>query len=283
MTRPSPSATSSASSAPRRPACRRGERSPGPRWEFAEAPRLATGLLKRIDAFAAVALRPDATAQDYRLARKALIEAIAALSDSAARMGGEPAAAQRGLEELAAMLIAAHGVVAQLSAARIALQAADPAEADQARVEAAAAQRWLSGELAAGGAPAAEATIDRAAPFSALKRATRRLSRPPKPIVAPRRRHDARLPSPVRERGRGEGPQVGRLAAKSRRGVSCRVSRLVSGLPGGKFPLRHLRAPAWPTAVRAPAVRCGAATRAPARRRSRRGRSRDSGRVRRRA
>jgi uncharacterized membrane protein YccC len=146
-----------------------------PRWEFAEAPQLATDLLKRIDAFAAVALRPDATAQDYRLARKALIEAIAALSDSAARMGGEPPAAQRGLEELTAMLIAAHGVVAQLSAARIALQGADPAEADQARVEAAAARRWLSGELAAGGAAAGEPPIDRAAPFSALKRATRRL------------------------------------------------------------------------------------------------------------
>jgi uncharacterized membrane protein YccC len=145
-----------------------------PRWEFAEAPRLASRLLKQIDAFAAVALRPDATGQDYRLERKALIEAIAALSDSAARMGGEPEAAQRGLEELAATLIAAHGVVAQLSAARIALRAADPAEADQARVEAAAAQRWLSGELAAGGA-AGEAAIDRAAPFSALKRATRRL------------------------------------------------------------------------------------------------------------
>jgi uncharacterized membrane protein YccC len=146
-----------------------------PRWEFAEAPRLATDLLKRIDAFAVVALRPDATAQDYRLERKALIEAIAALSDSAARMGGEPPAAQRGLEELTAMLIAAHGVVAQLSAARIALQGVDPAEADQARVEAAAARRWLSGELAASGAPAGEAAIDRAAPFSALKRATRRL------------------------------------------------------------------------------------------------------------
>jgi len=74
------------------------------------------------------------------------------------------------------MLIAAHGVVAQLSAARIALQAADPAEADQARVEAAAAQRWLSGELAAGGAAAAQTEIDRAEPFSDLKRATRRLT-----------------------------------------------------------------------------------------------------------
>jgi uncharacterized membrane protein YccC len=146
-----------------------------PRWEFTEAPRLATRLLEQIDAFAAVALRPDATAQDYRLERKALIEAIAALSDSAARMGGEPPAAQRGLDELTAMLIAAHGVVAQLSAARIALRAADPAEAEQAHVEAAAAQRWLGGELAAGGAPADEAAIDRAAPFSALKRATRRL------------------------------------------------------------------------------------------------------------
>ncbi len=147
-----------------------------PRWEFTEAPRLATRLLKQIDAFAGETLRPDATGQDYRLERKALIEAIAALSDSAARMGGEPAAAQRGLEELAAMLIAAHGVVAQLSAARLALGAADPAEADQARVEAAAARRWLSGELAPGGAAADEAAIDRAEPFSALKRATRRLT-----------------------------------------------------------------------------------------------------------
>ena len=147
-----------------------------PRWEFAEAPRLAAGLLKRIDAFAAVALRPDATGQDYRLARKALIEAIAALSDSAARMGGEPEAAQRGLEELTAMLIAAHGVVAQLSAARITLQGVDPAEAEQGRVEAAAARRWLSGALAAGGASAGDAAIDRGAPFSALKRATRRLT-----------------------------------------------------------------------------------------------------------
>jgi uncharacterized membrane protein YccC len=145
-----------------------------PRWEFAEAPRLATRLLQQIDAFAAVALRPDATAQDYRLERKALIEAIAALSDSAARMGGEPEAAQRGLDELTATLIAAHRVVAQLSAARIALRAVDPAEAEQARVEAAAARRWLGGELAAGAA-AGEAAIDRDAPFSALKRATRRL------------------------------------------------------------------------------------------------------------
>ena len=93
-----------------------------PRWEFVEAPRLAERLLKQIEAFAAVALRPDAPPQDYRLARKGLIEAIAALSDSAARMGGEPPAAQRGLEELTAMLIAAHGVVAELSAARLALQ-----------------------------------------------------------------------------------------------------------------------------------------------------------------
>ena len=147
-----------------------------PRWEFAEAPRLATRLLQQIDAFAAVALRPDATAQDYRLERKALIEAIAALSDSAARMGGEPEAAQRGLDELTATLIAAHGVVAQLSAARIALRAVDPAEAEQARGAAAAARRWLSGELAAGGAAASEAAIDRAAPFAALKRSTLRLT-----------------------------------------------------------------------------------------------------------
>ena len=90
-----------------------------PHWEFSEAPGIATRLLARLASFADVALRPDAAPQDYRLARKNMIEALAALSDSAGRMSIEPTATRRGLDEMAALLIAAHGLAAQLSAARL--------------------------------------------------------------------------------------------------------------------------------------------------------------------
>ncbi|MGD1036603.1 MAG: FUSC family membrane protein [Roseiarcus sp.] len=119
-----------------------------PRWEFDEAPRLAARLIAQIAAFASVALRWDASDQDYRMARKGVIEAIAALSDSAARMGGEPRAAQRGLDEMAAMLIAGHVVIAHLSAMRLALRAAGNG-ADEAEAEAKAARVWLAQRLAA--------------------------------------------------------------------------------------------------------------------------------------
>ncbi len=82
------------------------------------------------------------------MARKDVIEAIAALSNSAARMGGEPRAAQRGLEEMSAMLIAAHVVVAHLSAMRLALRAGGDG-ADEAEAEAKAARAWLAQRLAA--------------------------------------------------------------------------------------------------------------------------------------
>ena len=55
-------------------------------------------------------------------------------------MGGEPEAA-RGLEELAAMLIAAHGVVAQLSAARLAARTGAPAPDEATR-------QWVQARLA---------------------------------------------------------------------------------------------------------------------------------------
>ena len=56
-----------------------------------------------------------------------MIEAIAALSASAGHMSVEPVAARKGLEEMAALLIAAHGLVAQLSAARLAARTGAPA------------------------------------------------------------------------------------------------------------------------------------------------------------
>jgi uncharacterized membrane protein YccC len=97
-----------------------------PRWEFLEAPRLASGLQAQLAAFASAALRSDVTEHDYRLARKNVIEAMAALSDSAGRMAIEPMTARKGLDEMAELLIRAYSLVAQLSAARLATQIGAP-------------------------------------------------------------------------------------------------------------------------------------------------------------
>ena len=109
-----------------------------PRWESSEAPRLVSRLEAQLAAFAAGALRVDVSDHDYRLARKNVIEAIAALSDSAGRMSIEPMAARKGLDEMANLLIAAYSLVAQLSAARLAVQTGapppDPAIYDWLRV-----------------------------------------------------------------------------------------------------------------------------------------------------
>jgi uncharacterized membrane protein YccC len=97
-----------------------------PRWESSEAPRLVTRLQGQLAAFAAAALGADVSEHDYRLARKNVIEAIAALSDSAGRMSIEPMAARKGLDEMADLLIAAYSLVAELSAARLAVQTGAP-------------------------------------------------------------------------------------------------------------------------------------------------------------
>jgi hypothetical protein len=86
-------------------------------------------------------------------------------------MGGEPRAAQRGLDEMAAMLIAAYVVVAHLSAMRLALRAGGEG-ADEAEAEAKAARVWLAKRLAAKAeAKPASEDGDEAAP-APLKNAT---------------------------------------------------------------------------------------------------------------
>ena len=112
-----------------------------PHWEFSDAPNIAARLQARLAAFAEVALNAAAPAQDYRLARKNVIEAIAALSDSAGRMSVEPVAARKGLEEMAALLMAAHGFIAELSAARLDIRAGAPAPDAKTRA-------WLRTRLA---------------------------------------------------------------------------------------------------------------------------------------
>ena len=117
-----------------------------PNWEVSEAPKIAQRLKERAAAFADVALRRAAPDQDYRLARKDFMEALAALSDSAARMGGEPRSAQRGLDELTAMIVAAGTAAAHISAARL-----DALDGDAC--EDLDAQRREAASVLAGGAP----------------------------------------------------------------------------------------------------------------------------------
>ena len=121
-----------------------------PHWEFAEAPRIAMLLQARLAAFAGVALKPDASVQDYRLASKNMIEALAALSDSAGRMSIEPTTTRKGLDEMAALLIAAHGLISELSAARLDARLGVASPPDRALGD------WLQARLApkAGEAPA---------------------------------------------------------------------------------------------------------------------------------
>jgi uncharacterized membrane protein YccC len=135
-----------------------------PSWEVTGAPALAKRLIARAFAFAEVALDPKGSDQVYRLGRKDLIEAVAALSDSAARMGGEPVAARRGLEEMSAMLIATSVFIAHVSAARLDLQEADPVAApDSVRKAVAETRVWLAQRSQAKGAvpPAADAPLPR--------------------------------------------------------------------------------------------------------------------------
>lgn len=142
-----------------------------PSWEVVEAPRLARRLLARASGFAAVALIERAPDQDYRLARKDLIEAVTALSDSAARMGGEPRAAQRGLDEMAAMLIAASVFVAHVSAARLDIRAAEAAASPTVRERTDATRKWLIARLAARPEAAAKLVAPDDAPLARLRAA----------------------------------------------------------------------------------------------------------------
>jgi uncharacterized membrane protein YccC len=115
-----------------------------PRWEFNEAPRLARRLQADIAAFAKTTLQLDAPDQDYRLARKRMIEAIAALSDSAGRMSGEPQAVRRGLSEMADMLISGYVLAANISATRFMMRdMREGAERDLLAARLASTREWL--------------------------------------------------------------------------------------------------------------------------------------------
>ncbi|HXT07490.1 MAG TPA: FUSC family protein [Roseiarcus sp.] len=143
-----------------------------PNWEISEAPKIAGRLKGRAAGLADVALSPGARDQDYRLARKDFMEALAALSDSAARMGGDPRAARRGLDEMSAMVIAASRAAAQISAARldaIAARAIGALEAER-RI----AREALAGATAAPNSRLAATLADFVAAADAYEKAARR-------------------------------------------------------------------------------------------------------------
>ncbi len=131
-----------------------------PRWEFLDAPQLASRLQAQLAAFAAAALRSDVSEHDYRLARKNVIEAMAALSDSAGRMAIEPMTARKGLDEMAELLIRAYSLVAQLSAARLATQTGVP-------LPDIAISNWLQALLVGRSDPAGVLTEPPAGPLAA--------------------------------------------------------------------------------------------------------------------
>jgi len=93
-----------------------------PRWEFQEAPQLVAGLMRSFTVYLGDALRRDNSEQSYRLARKTLLESLAAITDSAARVAGEPAVIQAATPGLDSLLSAAYSLAAQIVGIRVLLR-----------------------------------------------------------------------------------------------------------------------------------------------------------------
>jgi uncharacterized membrane protein YccC len=93
-----------------------------PRWEFQEAPQLVAGLMRSFTAYLDDALRRDISEQSYRLARKTLLESLAAMTESAGRVAGEPADIQAATPGLDGLLSAAYGLAAQIVGIRVLLR-----------------------------------------------------------------------------------------------------------------------------------------------------------------
>ncbi len=90
-----------------------------PRWEHQDAPHLVASLCRSTASYAGQCLQWDVPQQDYRLARKRLIESLAALSESAARMKGEPERARARWPEYGRLLAAAYTTAAQIVTVRL--------------------------------------------------------------------------------------------------------------------------------------------------------------------
>ncbi|HEX4292929.1 MAG TPA: FUSC family membrane protein [Rhizomicrobium sp.] len=102
-----------------------------PTWERNELPRTVEGLLKADSDFAAQAMTRQRTEQTYRLARKRLFDAVAALSGAVRRLAGEPNTGKDLLARLNALLAANYLLLSDLTSMQV-LFAMRGAELDKA-------------------------------------------------------------------------------------------------------------------------------------------------------
>lgn len=93
-----------------------------PHWEYRGIPRLVLTLLKTHGEYARAVLVPKPEEMGYRIARKQLLDALAALSTAVRRMIDEPASQNRSVSELNSLLTLNYLLASQLAAIRILLQ-----------------------------------------------------------------------------------------------------------------------------------------------------------------
>lgn len=110
-----------------------------PRWEHQDAPQLVTSLLGSTAHYADRCLQWNVPQQSYRLARKNLIESLSALSESAARMKGEPSVVRAMWPHYGRLLAASYTTAAQIVTVRLLIRnrlaELDPARCEQLLVE----------------------------------------------------------------------------------------------------------------------------------------------------
>ena len=94
-----------------------------PRWEYQEAPKLVATLMKSFTHYMGDALRIEISEQSYRLKRKAMLESLAAITESAGRVAGEPHHARSAMPaDLGTLLSAAYSLAAQIVGIRVLLR-----------------------------------------------------------------------------------------------------------------------------------------------------------------
>ncbi len=93
-----------------------------PRWEYQEAPQLVETLMTSFTDYMSDALRIDISEQSYRLKRKTMLESLAAITESASRVAGEPEHARAAMPDLGVLLSAAYSLAAQIVGIRVLLR-----------------------------------------------------------------------------------------------------------------------------------------------------------------
>lgn len=92
-----------------------------PSWEYVQVPRKVRALLQNLSEYAGLVLTQTRDERRYRLQRRNLFAAIAALSTALQAMLREPLGAQRGVEPLRRLIADSYLLAAQLAAVRLIL------------------------------------------------------------------------------------------------------------------------------------------------------------------